>query len=39
MYQEFNDGMKLFINFDTLDTSHKGILHNQETDTKIPNNL
>ena len=35
MNQGFNEDMKLLMTFNTTSTPHKGIIRNQETDTKI----
>ena len=39
MNQGFNEDMKSLMTFNTPATTHKGIVHNQETDTKILYNL
>ena len=39
MTQGFNEGVKSLTTFNNPDTPHKGIIRNQETDTKISYNL
>ena len=39
MTQGFNEDAKLLIIFDTPGTPHKGIVHHQETDTKISHDI
>ena len=36
MTQVFNEDVKSLMTFNTLATTHKGIVRNQETDTKVP---